>query len=182
MRDINFGLFEWMAAGFQPTPWLLVIACWVAAYGAWAAGLTVIYSGFRLPSQRLFLIVMLLLACLTSLLSQAISGALDLPRPFAVGMSPNYLQHGARGALPSTHMSVMSLVALGCLMRPGLRMPGAVLLALAFATAWGRIYAGAHFPGDIAAGLLLGGGVLAICIGLRSGAQRWLAHSPSRRY
>lgn len=182
MRDLNFGLFEWMAAGFQPTPWLLVIACWVAAYGAWAQGLTVIYSGFRQPSQRLHLIVMLLLACLTSVLSQAISGALDLPRPFAIGMSPNYLAHGARGGLPSTHMSVMSLVALGCLLRPGLRMTGAVLLALAFATAWGRIYAGAHFPADVGAGMLLGGGVWAIYAGLRSGMQRWIAYTHGKQY
>ncbi|QNK74868.1 phosphatase PAP2 family protein [Variovorax sp. PAMC28562] len=178
MRYVNYGLFEWMAGGFHPTPWLLAAACWIAVYGAWAAGLTVLYSGFRQPSQRLYLVLLLLLACITSVLSQAISSAVDMPRPFAIGMSPNYLQHGGRGAMPSTHMSVMSLVALGCLVRPGLHTAGAVLLALAFATAWGRIYAGAHFPADIAAGLLLGTVVLAVYTGLRSGVQWWMR----RRY
>lgn len=178
MRYVNFGLFEWMAGGFHPTPWLLVAACWIAVYGAWVAGATVIYSGLRKPSQRLYLLLLVLLACLTSVLSQAISSALDMPRPFAIGMSPNYLQHGGRGAMPSTHMSVMSLVALGCLVRPGLRAGGAVLLALAFATAWGRIYAGAHFPADVGAGLLLGTVVLAVYTGLRSGVQWWMR----RRY
>ncbi|MDB5826751.1 MAG: phosphoesterase PA-phosphatase related [Variovorax sp.] len=176
MRYVNFGLFEWMAAGFHPTPWLLVLACWIGVYGAWAAGLTVIYSGFRQPSQRLYLIVLLLLACLTSVLAQTISEALNLPRPFAIGMSPNYLEHGGRGAMPSTHMSVMSLIALGCLVRPALRAAGAVLLALAFATAWGRVYAGAHFPADIGAGLLLAAGVLAIYSGVSGGLRWWLAH------
>ena len=175
MQYVNYGLFEWMAGGFHPTHWLLVVACWIAVYGAWAAALVVIYSGFRQPSQRLYLVLLVLLACLTSVLSQAISSYLDMPRPFAIGMSPNYLQHGGRGAMPSTHMSVMSLVALGCLVRPSLRAAGAVLLALAFATAWGRIYAGAHFPADVIAGLLLGAGVLAVYTGLRSGVQRWLA-------
>lgn len=174
MRYVNFELFEWMAAGLHPTPWLLTVACWIGVYGAWAAGLTVICSGFRQPSQRLHLIVLLLLACLTSVLSQTISEALDFPRPFAMGMSPNYLAHGGRGAMPSTHMSVMSLMALGCLVRPGLRAAGGILLTLAFATAWGRIYAGAHFPGDVAAGLLLGASVLAVYTGLRSGVQWWL--------
>ena len=176
MRYVNFGLFEWMAGGFHPTPWLLAVACWIAVYGAWVAGLVVIYSAFRQPSQRLYLVALVLLACFTSVLSQAISGALDMPRPFAIGMSPNYLQHGGRGAMPSTHMSVMSLIALGCLVRPGLRIAGVVLLALGFATAWGRIYAGAHFPADIAAGLLLACAVLAIYIGLHSVARWWLAH------
>lgn len=176
MQYVNYGLFEWMAGGFHPTPWLLVVACWIAVYGAWASGLAVVYSGFRQPSQRLYLVLLVLLACLTSVLSQAISSSLDMPRPFAIGMSPNYLQHGGRGAMPSTHMSVMSLVALGCVVRPSLRAAGAVLLALAFATAWGRIYAGAHFPADVLAGLMLGAGVLAVYNGLRSGVQRWLAH------
>ena len=176
MRYVNFGLFEWMAAGFHPTPWLLAVACWIAVYGAWVAGLAVIYSGFRQPSQRLYLLSLLLLACLTSVLSQAISGALDMPRPFAIGMSPNYLQHGGRGAIPSTHMSVMALIALGCLVRPGLRAAGGVLAALAVATAWGRIYAGAHFPADVAAGLLLACAVMALYTALRGGVQWALAH------
>ncbi|CAN5890814.1 undecaprenyl-diphosphatase [soil metagenome] len=176
MRYVNFGLFEWMAAGFHPTPWLLAVACWIAVYGAWVAALVVIYSGFRQPSQRLHLLLLVLLACLTSVLSQAISGALDMPRPFAIGMSPNYLQHGGRGAMPSTHMSVMSLIALGCLVRPGLRAAGGVLAALAVATAWGRIYAGAHFPADVAAGLLLACAVMALYTALRGGVQWALAH------
>jgi len=93
---------------------------------------------------------------LTTLTAHAIADALELPRPFVIGLSPEYLDHSARGSLPSAHASSMSMLALAFVRCRRLRSLGLLLLALTGVTAWARVYLGVHFPLDIVAGLLLG--------------------------
>ena len=81
----------------------------------------------------------------------------NAPRPFALGLCPNYLNHSARGGFPSAHAVVMGTVAGFC----GLWMPPELLLAvlvLTVGTAWARVYTGAHFTLDVIVGTALGGG------------------------
>lgn len=171
MNALNIALFQWLAAGSQPTPWVLSVASGFALWGAWASAGIVAVALWRQPTDRAWLFVVAAAAGLTSLLAHAIGASLDVPRPFVLGLAPSYIAHAGRGSLPSTHASVMFMVALAFMLRPSLRRMGLPLLALAAATGWARIYVGVHFPLDIVAGLLLGG----LVAGALRSAQ-WLAH------
>ncbi|MEZ2298245.1 phosphatase PAP2 family protein [Variovorax sp. RCC_210] len=156
MNAPNLALFQWLAAGTQPTPWVLSVASAFALWGAWLSAIVLVVALWRHRPDRAYLCVVAAAAGLASLLSHAIAMQLDVPRPFVLGLAPAYIAHGGRGSLPSTHATVMFMVAIAFLLRPGLRRPGLLLLAVAAVTGWARVYVGVHFPLDILAGLLLG--------------------------
>ena len=81
-----------------------------------------------------------------------------------MGLSPAYIDHAARGSLPSAHASSLFTLGFCLLWLRQLRLGGAVILAVALAVSWGRVYCGVHFPLDIAAGAALGG-VIALLYG-----------------
>ncbi|RYY78539.1 MAG: phosphatase PAP2 family protein [Comamonadaceae bacterium] len=155
MDALNLQLFHWLAAGYAPNPLLLDLAR-LASLGASWVGIALMASAlWRHAPERVYLVVLCLLAAFASMLARAVAGELDVPRPFMLGLSPPHIDHAQRGGLPSTHASVMFTVALGCLWRPRLRSVGWLLTAMALLTALARIHVGMHFPIDIAAGLLL---------------------------
>ena len=156
MHALNLQIFEWMAAGAQPRPWVLWVALRVAAGGPWVCIALMGWVAWRRPRHRGFVMATLFAAGAVSLLSHGIASALQTPRPFVMGLSPAHLAHGASGSLPSTHASVMFTVALLFMLRAGLLRHGIAMFVLAAATGWARVYVGVHFPADIAAGLLLG--------------------------
>ncbi|MBT2304886.1 phosphatase PAP2 family protein [Variovorax paradoxus] len=108
------------------------------------------------------MVAVLAASAVAAVLAHWLAAAINLPRPFVLGLSPAYIPHGARGSLPSAHASVMFTIALAFLLRPGLRGLGVAAAALAVATGWARIYVGIHFPIDIAAGLLLAAAVAGV--------------------
>ena len=172
MNAINLGLFDLLAAGTDPSPWLLALARAFALGGSWAAAAVIGIALWRRAPDRPYLLIVLALAGLTTLLTHAIAEALDLPRPFMLGLSPAWIPHGDRGSLPSSHASVMFFIAFACLVRPALRRYGMALALLACLTAWARICVGVHFPLDIVAGALLA----AVLAGALAGAAafvRW---------
>ena len=116
-------------------------------------------------------------AALAALLAHSIAAALNLPRPFMLGLSPPYIAHGARGSLPSAHATVMFTVALLCLARPVLRRGARALMSAIRlkSPAGGRIHVGVHFPGDILAGLLLALALAGLFLGLRHLVRRHVA-------
>jgi membrane-associated phospholipid phosphatase len=171
MNTLNIALFQWLAAGSHPTPWVLSVASGFALWGSWLSAGVVAVALWRQPEDRAWLLVVAAAAGLTSLLAHSIAMSLDVPRPFVLGLAPAYIAHAGRGSLPSTHASVMFMVALAFALRPSLRWLCTPLLVLAAVTGWARVYVGVHFPLDIVAGLLLG----ALVAGALRSAQ-WLAH------
>lgn len=156
MRALDFALFQWMAAGYEPNTWLLALARIISVGGSWISAGLMGWAVWRWPSQR-GLISTTLVACgAAALLAHFIAASLNLPRPFVVGLSPAYIVHAARGSLPSAHATVMFTIAWMFLLRPQLRFTGLALFGVAALTGWARIYVGVHFPMDIAAGLLIG--------------------------
>lgn len=156
MRALDLALFQWMAAGHDPTPWLLALARLAAVGGAWVTVGIMGWAAWRRPSLRSLVFTSLVASGAAVLLAHFIAASLNLPRPFVLGLSPAYIAHAARGSLPSAHATVMFTVAWMFLLRPQLRIPGLALFGVAAITGWARIYVGVHFPLDIAAGLLLG--------------------------
>lgn len=81
-----------------------------------------------------------------------------VPRPFALGLCPNHLQHGPRGGFPSAHAIVMGFLVGMLACAPQLwPVVWWSLVVLSVCTAWARVHAGAHFVSDVLAGLCLGG-------------------------
>lgn len=156
MRELDFALFHWIAAGYEPNTWLLALARIISVGGSWISAGLMGWAVWRWPSQR-GLISTTLVACgAAALLAHFIAASLNLPRPFVVGLSPAYIVHAARGSLPSAHATVMFTIAWMFLLRPQLRITGSALFGIATLTGWARIYVGVHFPMDIAVGLLIG--------------------------
>jgi len=170
LNPLNHQLFEWIGGGFAPNATLLWLSMQLAVGTSWVMAAVVAFAAWRRPSDRLYILGTCLTAALAGMLAQEIAAVLKHPRPFMIGLSPAWIAHGFRGSMPSTHASVMFTVALCFLYRPRLRAIGWILAALALLTGWGRVYAGIHFPLDVAGGLLLGG-TLAACPAL---ASRWM--------
>ena len=155
MEELNLLVFLSIAAGHEPRAWLVSAAAAIAVGGPWLCAVLLGRTAWLHPRERAFLLAVLACAALASMLAHALAAGLNRPRPFMVGLSPMYIEHGARGSLPSAHATVMFTVALLCLRRRALRSAGAVIFALGSLTGWARIHVGVHFPLDIPAGLLL---------------------------
>ena len=156
MQDLNVTLFQAIAAGHSPNALLLQLATLIAeGGGVWLSVALVAWIAWRHPTQRAFLMATLFATGAASLLAHWLAQAIHMPRPFVVGLSPSYIEHGARGSMPSAHASVMFTLALILCLRQPLRRAGMIVFGLAALTGWARIYVGVHFPFDIAGGLLL---------------------------
>lgn len=173
MEPLNLALFEWIGAGHAPDPWALWFASAVARHAAWLCVALMGWAAWRRPTQRAYVMAILVAAVLAAMLAHALADAIDMPRPFVLGLSPRYIAHGARGSLPSAHACVMFTVALAFLMRPALRDLGLAITAIAVLTGWARIYVGVHFPLDIIAGLALAGVMTAAIWALGRLARRF---------
>lgn len=153
-------LFLAMTAGSAPTPWLLSIATTLARFGPWFSAAVMLVAAIRRRDERGYLLALLCLAALGSLVAHALASTLGYSRPFMLGLTPAHLAHGGSDGLPSTHATVMGLVAFGMLVRRPLRGYGVVAMVLALGTGWARIHVGVHFPLDVVAGLGLAAAML----------------------
>jgi undecaprenyl-diphosphatase len=89
-------------------------------------------------------------------LAQLIGHAVDRARPYAVMPAAHLLvSKTADFSFPSDHATAVGAVAVGLLL---FRRPlGLTACVLALGMAFARVYVGAHYPGDVVAGLVLGG-------------------------
>ena len=175
MQSVNHALFQWIGAGHAPHAQLLWFATLVAEGSSWVCLALLAWVAWRQPAQRAYAMATLAAAAVAALAAHALADALNMPRPFASGMSPSYIEHGARGSLPSTHASVMFTVALVMALRPALRSFGWAVFAVALVTGWARVYVGVHFPLDIVAGLVLAGVITGVFWSLHQLGRRFVA-------
>ena len=159
-----------------------------AAHTRWAHGFMADYAKYGIVLLALLLILGLVVswpnpkrlgrtvaagvAPLVALaLNQPIANAVDRARPYAAHQGVHVLI--ARSADPSfmsDHSVVAGAVCAGLLFVS--RRLGLVALALALLLAFARVYVGAHYPGDVLAGLIFGGAIACGCVWL---ADRLLA-------
>lgn len=165
-RRLDERLFLWMGAGHHARPGLLLVAVTMARWSWLPMLMALIAAAAHAGSGPWIVTGCLLTAGMVQILSKQSACRWGMPRPFQRGLSPNHLRHGGRAGFPSTHAMVMGAVC-GFMMVAVPASPFLVLIGvLALATAWARVYTGAHFPLDVLAGLCLGCGA-----GLLSG---WL--------
>lgn len=175
MQALNLSLFQAIAAGHDPNAALLWLARLIAdGGGVWLCVAVVAWAAWKRPSQRAYLLAALFACGAASLLAHWLAQLIQMPRPFVVGLSPAYIDHGARGSMPSAHASVMFTVALILCLRRPLRAAGLGLFVLALITGWARIYVGVHFPLDVAGGLLLAAAVAGVFALLVWIVGRWI--------
>lgn len=157
LRRFDVWLFRWMRAGHGARAGLLCLARQVSHHGWLPMLATLCAIAVGANGGGWTLLQCLCMATLAQVASKQCAARWAAPRPFALGLSDNHLQHGPRAGLPSTHAAVMgSVVGFMAVAAPGQPLL-AVLGAIALATAWARVYAGAHFPSDVLLGLGLGG-------------------------
>jgi len=150
-------LFAWMGAGHRAHPLMLVVAKTVAHW-SWVPLLSLMLTVVQRDGRGLLALAQcLLVATLVQVVSKRLSRHIAYARPFTQGLSPNHLNHSPRAGFPSTHATVMGAVFGFMLLHmvPGPALAGMAVVMLA--TGWARVYAGAHFPLDVLAGLLVGG-------------------------
>jgi membrane-associated phospholipid phosphatase len=169
---LNLALFDLVGGGFAPHPALLRVASLLAEGSTWLCAALIVGAAWMQPAVRTRVALVLLVAGLASFISRELATAIGSPRPFMLGLSPQHIEHGARAGLPSTHASVMFTVAFMLLTDVRLRAIGWAVLAMSVLTAWSRVYVGVHFPVDVMAGALLGGGIAMAAQALRTGTGR----------
>lgn len=100
-------------------------------------------------------------ALLALAINQPIGSAVDRARPYAVIPSMHLLvAKTADFSFPSDHATIAGAVAGGLFLFS--RRLGLIAIVAAVAMAFARVYVGAHYPGDVIAGLVLGATVTVV--------------------
>jgi undecaprenyl-diphosphatase len=94
-------------------------------------------------------------------IGQVIGGVIDRARPYeAMSGILVIVDKTTDFSFPSDHATAVGAVAVGLLFTN--RRWGTIATILAVLMAFARVYVGAHYPGDVLAGLVLGGAIAAL--------------------
>lgn len=192
-QQINFALLRAVRGASQPD-WLIHLAEFAADWLIFLVPLSLTSLWLRGTSATRPVAVRALVAVAAALACNALAGLLVYqPRPFALGLAPNVLNHAADSSFPSDHGTILFTVAFVFASAPATRRLALVLGGAALATAWARVYLGVHWPLDMAGAvlvaLLVAAGsrhrrVLALCARVQAWMEmpyRWLLATPIRR-
>ena len=161
IETFNLALFSALNASTDAKPVMIHLAIFVANDLLYILlGLLVFlwcYGDLQLK-ERAFKAVAL--TAVSLLLGYLISLIYPHPRPFVMEVGRTLIEHKPTTSFPSNHMLIFSTIALSYCFAAR-KLAGGILLGLAFAVAWSRIYVGVHFPLD-----MLGAFILALFVNL----------------
>ncbi|MGV8987251.1 MAG: phosphatase PAP2 family protein [Cypionkella sp.] len=195
MQTLDTALFLWLTASLQSPGWIVALATALASYVVPLVVVALVLAFVRArPGWRPALLDAVASGALGLALVQVISALHYRPRPFEAGLGANLLNHVPENSFPSDHATLMFALAFALLASQPLRRAGGVLLALAVAVSWARVYLGVHYPSDLLGGAILAllcvalvhflaarFGVWRLAIGVYEGALRQL-HLPQRLF
>ncbi|MDA3903314.1 MAG: undecaprenyl-diphosphatase [Desulfuromusa sp.] len=150
MEALNLKLFFWLNQGSGQQPFVDTVAIFFGEGGPYLLMFGLVIFWFMAGDRHRHALLEATEASLLGLLiNQLLGMLLFYPRPYMVGLVQPLIVHGPENSFPSDHATLMLTVALYLLCCEKWKKQGAILLLLALTTAWGRIYAGIHFPLDM---------------------------------
>ncbi len=150
----NLHLFELINAAPGLSPARLALAIALAQWTIYLIPLTLAVAWVRGDHvARRDLLQMLMAALIALGIAQIVTHVWPQPRPFALHLGTQYLEHGNDPGLPSDHVTVFWSLAFASLMTRRFAVWAFLLLALGLLVGLSRVYLGVHFPFDILAAL-----------------------------
>jgi len=169
LEGFNLKLFYWLHNGAGQRPLVDGFAVFMAEAGPYLLMGGLVLLWFAGDDMRRRALLEATEAASVGLLVNQLVGLLYYhPRPYMLGLAQPLIGHSPENSFPSDHATLMLTAAMYMLCRPGCRRPGLLFLVFALSTAWGRVYAGVHFPFDILGSLLVAGSSLILVLGLRT--------------
>ncbi|MEV6816744.1 phosphatase PAP2 family protein [Micromonospora sp. NPDC051296] len=154
-------LFEWTAT------WLI----FVMAALTLVPGRTLLRTGVWAVPVRIGASLLLALG-----LGQAVGHLNHEARPFQTHVVHQLVPHASDISMPSDHATVAFALAFAVTAFLSRRW-GVVLIVLATAVGFARVWVGVHYPGDILAGAVIG----AVAVATMLGVERLLHHRTASR-
>jgi undecaprenyl-diphosphatase len=140
---------KWLPHTFNVVESVGVVVIAVAAFGLWLLARPGGSTRWKLASASA-----LAAAGLGLLINRLIAHGWDRARPYETHHGAYTLSHSHDPSFPSDHASAAFGIAFAVLLFD--RVAGGLFLALAVLIGIGRVVIGAHYPGDVLAGLAVG--------------------------
>lgn len=162
LENLNYTLFAMINATPDSPAWMISIARFIAndvisivpllAVGLWLWG-----PRNQLSAQRQLVMKVAIAMAVSMSLSLLLGRVFPHNRPFVDHIGYNFLAHSPDYSFPSDHGTIIFTFAVAFIAWHR-AWSGAVLMLVALAIAWSRVYVGVHWPMD-----MLGGLMVALC-------------------
>ncbi|MDY0203093.1 MAG: phosphatase PAP2 family protein [Desulfovibrio desulfuricans] len=150
MESLNHQLFLALNAGDAASPF----GIWAARILAeWPIGIAVALALIALLTQKPHGVLagrLILTMALAMGTAYCIRKFHYNPRPFVMGLGRMLIDHAPTSSFPSFHATFVFSLALPLLFLQGTRLFSLAIILLGLMTAWARIFAGVHYPLDMA--------------------------------